>query len=811
MKKSFLTSLCALCTLFLIPSAVKAEVLLNEHFNQATSTLATNDNAFGNEIAATGWTNINGSGQIYMSSTNLSYSGYKSTVDETGGSAEYKVTFGKKVVTPLTKNVNSGSIYAAAIMDISGVGATGRDFNFAICTGTSSLATATNYFARIYIQQGTSSGFRIALAKGAEPNSLFLRWSEDLAFGKYLVVVEYQYISGDNNDVVNLYMNPVKGNKPSPSLTCVQDTIRPSDSQHYGASHVADASGLKSVMLYSSASNKAACLIDELKVVTDWADLWEAGEDPEPEPVIGVPEPQESDVTISSATISWDAVEDADSYILQWKVNGGSYSDDIEIDKDVRSYDMSGLESETKYYVRVKTIVGEDASEWAEINFTTEAEPATIDYKDITYNKYSTTDAMPTTGTYYLAKNVVEYDDVTLTGNLTLNLHGKQIFLYGTHIVVPSGITLTIYDDAETGNITGGYPGSFTDKGMITVQNGGTLIIGEGAIVNNSDDTDDYNVAIDVNNGGVVKVSGAPNISGVKHDIYLNGSAVITIESGKPLTNATPYKVYKLAGSAITSGWANMDGEKPSDFFTSSNSSARGICLNAGEAQIVPAINLSESSENTIIATYEDQLINVSMTRSILTSAHYNTICLPFALSAAQMEEIFGAGYDLEEFVSASLNEGILNLLFNQVDALVAGKPYLLKPAISVTNPSFEGVTIGATSPVDQTSDTYVSFHGTFAPTELTGGNKNILFLGANNELFWPTSTGNINGFRAYFELKGDAVANAVQARIGRAESQTTAIENQHSHIDNNKYMKDGQLLIERNGVIYNAQGQTIK
>ena len=804
MKKSFLTSLCALVFL---PVSIQATVLLNEHFNQETTYLGTTISSlpYSGEISATGWTNIMGSGYLYMNTTNdLTYTGYKSATDGTG-SVEYKATFGLRAATPLSSAVKSGSVYMAGIVKITSIKSNGKDFLWALGVGTSSLNSAsTRQYARPIVMQ-SGSGFKFGIAKLNETiSTTYIDFTDEYAFGTYLVVVEYSIVDGASNDVIKLYINPVKGTKP------VSPTIVPKANSQADLPVGESDPGFGSVVLYSSSSSQAACLIDELKVVTDWADLWEAGEDPEPEPVIGIPEPAASDKTINSATISWDAVEDADSYILQWKVNGGSYSDDIEIDKDVRSYDMSGLESETKYYVRVKTIVGEDASEWAEINFTTEAEPATIDYKDITFDKYSTTNAMPKEGTVYLAKNIVEYNDVTLTGNLTLNLHGKQIFLYGTHIVVPSGITLTIYDDAETGNITGGYPGSFTDKGMITVQNGGTLIIGEGAIVNNSDDTDDYNVAIDVNNGGVVKVSGAPNISGVKHDFYLNGSSVITIESGKPLTNSTPYKVYHLSGKAITSGWANMDGAKPSTFLASSNSSARGICLNASEAKIVTAINLSESSENTIIATYEDQLINVSMTRSILTSAHYNTICLPFALSAAQMEEIFGAGYDLEEFVSASLNEGILNLLFNQVDALVAGKPYLLQPANSVINPSFEGVTIAATSPVDQTSDTYVSFHGTFGPTELEGGNHNILFLGENNTLFWPESTGNINGFRAYFELKGVA-ANAVQARIGRAESQTTAIENQKSQIKNQKYIQNGQLLIERNGVIYNAQGQTIK
>ena len=811
MRKNYLFfALCALF-LFIITPHAYATVLLNEHFNQATETLATNDNAFLNEIAATGWTNINGSGQTFMSLTNLSYSGYKSTPDTEGGSVEYKATFGKKVATPLSSNITSGNIYAAAIMDISDVGATSRDYNFALCTGTSSLATATNQFARLHIQKGTSSGFRIAIAKGAEGNTAYLRWSGDLAFGKYLVVIEYQFISGNNNDVVNLYMNPVKGDKPSPTLTCVQDTIRVSDSQHYGASLVADASGLKSVMLYSSSTNKAALKLDELKVVTDWADLWEAGEDPDPEPVIGVPEPEASDVTISSASIAWDAVEGADSYVLQWKVNGGSYSDDIEINKDVRSYSMTGLESETKYFVRVKTIIGEDESEWATINFTTEAEPDILVYKEISFDKYSTQDAMPTSGTVYLAKNVVEYGSgdpltTTLSGNLTLNLHGKQLFMYGGHIVVPSGVTFTIYDDAGTGEITGGYAGSYVDRGIISVKEGGTLIIGEGGVINQ----DDAYEQVAIHNNGILKISGAPVISGNRTDIYLGSS--ITIESGKPLTNSTPYKVYKATGSSFTSGWANMSGESPKDYFSSTNVGNGGVCLNAsGEAQIVPALSLSESSTNTSIGSNSGQLVNASFTRS-LVSSQYNTFCLPFALNNAELQEIFGAGYDLRQLESSSFDGEMLNLVFSDpLDALEAGKPYLIQPSQNVVNPSFEGVTITAISPINVVTS-YVDFKGNYAPTELTKDNKNQLFLDAGNELKYPVATANLKGFRAYFEVKG-AAQQAVRARIVKGEEADQALDqtSQEPIANSQKLIKDGQLIIERNGTLYNAQGQVIK
>lgn len=234
---------------------------------------------------------------------------------------------------------------------------------------------------------------------------------------------------------------------------------------------------------------------------------------------------------------------------------------------------------------------------------------------------------------------------------------------------------------------------------------------------------------------------------------------------------------------------------------------------NGAIASIDEPISLSEAADNAaLIAENDGLMINVSMTRS-LTSSQYNTFCLPFALSDAQLQEYFGAGYDLEEFVSSELDGDLLSLTFSKVTALTAGKPYLLKPAVDVANPTFEAVTLGATSPVDQTSDTYISFIGTYAPTELEGGNKNLLFLGADNTLFWPASTANLKGFRAYFEVKGVAQNAAKRARIVQQPGTATGIENQmvNGKCENGKYIKDGQLFIIRDGKTYNILGLECK
>ena len=224
-------------------------------------------------------------------------------------------------------------------------------------------------------------------------------------------------------------------------------------------------------------------------------------------------------------------------------------------------------------------------------------------------------------------------------------------------------------------------------------------------------------------------------------------------------------------------------------------------------------LTLDEEEDNSdAIEAYNGLTTNVSMTRS-LTNAQYNTFCLPFDLSASQMASAFGAGYDLEELTDATYEDGTITLTFTQRDALEAGKPYLLQPANNVVDPSFSDVEIDASTPSDGLIDhTLIEFHGVYSPTELQGGNRNLLFLGSGNELFWPNATGDLKGFRAYFEVKGSA-QKAIRARliVGKGETQSIKEVNLQSPATSSKYIKDGMLFIERDGKTYNAQGVLIR
>jgi hypothetical protein len=49
----------------------------------------------------------------------------------------------------------------------------------------------------------------------------------------------------------------------------------------------------------------------------------------------------------------------------------------------------------------------------------------------------------------------------------------------------------------------------------------------------------------------------------------------------------------------------------------------------------------------------------------------------------------------------------------------------------------------------------YADFIGNYAPVDIAGEDKSMLYFGANNNLYYPNAAMTIKAFRAYFKLKG--------------------------------------------------------
>ncbi len=196
---------------------------------------------------------------------------------------------------------------------------------------------------------------------------------------------------------------------------------------------------------------------------------------------------------------------------------------------------------------------------------------------------------------------------------------------------------------------------------------------------------------------------------------------------------------------------------------------------------------LHDNADNTSALTaYNGQTKNVTIVgRTLYKDDSWNTLCLPFNMTAEQVTSQL-APTKLMTLTSASFSAGTLTLNFSDAASIEAGKPYIIKWAsgTSITSPTFTNVTISSTAPTDA-EGTAANFHGIYAPYSTGGENKKMLYLGADNKVYYPSKSRTINAFRAYFTLNngieaGDpASTSALAARafvLNFDDGETTGI-----------------------------------
>ena len=177
----------------------------------------------------------------------------------------------------------------------------------------------------------------------------------------------------------------------------------------------------------------------------------------------------------------------------------------------------------------------------------------------------------------------------------------------------------------------------------------------------------------------------------------------------------------------------------------------------AGKLVFTLLDNDSEAAINnaTRLSNYDDLEANVTLSgRTLYKDNSWNTICLPFAMTAEQVTAQL-APTKLMTLSTATFAEGTLTLTFEDATEIVAGKSYIIKwTSGDDFTPTFEGVTVSSAAPTD-VAGTAANFHGIYTPYSTGGENKSMLYLGASNKLYYPSADMTINAFRAYFTLNG--------------------------------------------------------
>jgi hypothetical protein len=163
---------------------------------------------------------------------------------------------------------------------------------------------------------------------------------------------------------------------------------------------------------------------------------------------------------------------------------------------------------------------------------------------------------------------------------------------------------------------------------------------------------------------------------------------------------------------------------------------------------------------------------------------------------------------------STSFADGKLTINFSDnVSTLKAGKPYIVKwettQATDISKPVFNDVTINTTlAPVATTTTgasegTKITFAGAYSPMFIGMERKNLLYLGDDNTLYYPSQAMTIGSCRAHFRLEGieagDPTSGVREFVMNIEDSETNGISslspNSSTYREGGWYTIDGRRL----------------
>lgn len=182
--------------------------------------------------------------------------------------------------------------------------------------------------------------------------------------------------------------------------------------------------------------------------------------------------------------------------------------------------------------------------------------------------------------------------------------------------------------------------------------------------------------------------------------------------------------------------------------------------------------NIISSANNVRVKLYRTLHANI-----------WNTICFPFSLSQLQIASVLG-NVRIRALDKVENN----TFYFKDVEEIQGGKAYLLKSSITIIDPIFDNVDLGANLE-KQIIDGY-GFIGTYNPYSIAADGTQ-LFLN-NGNLKKPNASGNLMpGMRAYF-----VIPSSVEAKNYYIDDISTSIIPQFLDDKNNKiYRLDGSLV----------------
>ena len=339
-----------------------------------------------------------------------------------------------------------------------------------------------------------------------------------------------------------------------------------------------------------------------------------------------------------------------------------------------------------------------------------------------------------------------------------------------------------------------------------TLEQALVLVGGEASVAGAFAITDSYNAA-DVPNAGThtYNVTFTPSETN-KYNVVSGGTVTLVVNKADQVLTWSFADCTLLPGQTLTLDATSTCGAVSYEL-TGSAISVSGNTLTAevsGTATI-KAVDAGNSNYNAVESSVYTVTVSASGYTRAVTNGNYGTICLPYGSSSY-------AGAEFYEIAYPEIKNGdATGLYLDQLEegaALEAGKPYIFKATADELTVSYEGAM--AATPVAGEAGLTGTLVDIAAGGVLVGN-----YIIAQN-MFWDASAENyLNANRAYINKATllsvppkSPVPGRRRVSMGEtSENGATGVENTMIAPNSLKVIENGQLVIIREGVKYNAQG----
>ncbi len=279
--------------------------------------------------------------------------------------------------------------------------------------------------------------------------------------------------------------------------------------------------------------------------------------------------------------------------------------------------------------------------------------------------------------------------------------------------------------------------------------------------------------------GGQVSATGGRGLFGVR---AYSGNITLGLRNANDYITVDRYcnegSIRIADGQTLTDGTAIYSGTLTLAQINAIAGKTLRRCFNlvtlADNASNSSAISTNNGKNSTVILNG----------RTLTKDGTWNTLCLPFSLSAEQIEGSPLAGAVIKEMDSSTSlsNDGLLTLNFKNAQSIEAGKAYIVKwetKGENIVNPLFHGVTISNSSLVEtESTDGKVKFVGQYSPFAIDNDNINeILFIGSSNKIGYSKNPRQLKSCRAHFWVQPNGFsAGARVINLDLGDGVTTSI-----------------------------------